>query len=174
MFVAIPTTGFSVISPCRWRPGIRDGIGESRRHCRCDRRGGGAGDRVRLWADGTVWKARKTGSNEGSAEGAAWPAAGQGAGGAGGPAIELTYRRSKAPCGACRSSLCWMERRRRCLIAPALGRPLNSSAAPDVRAPSVRGCWHFRACFGPFFNYPLPLAELRLGFPRSGGYTLAA
>src|SRR5471030_3307838 len=37
-------------------------------------------------------------------------------------------------------------------MAPALGRPLNSSAAPDVRAPSVRGRWHFWACFGPFWR----------------------
>jgi heme-degrading monooxygenase HmoA len=33
------------------------------------------------------------------------------------------------------------------LIAPALGRPLNSSAAPDVRAPVVRGRWHVWANF---------------------------
>lgn len=42
------------------------------------------------------------------------------------------------------------QRRRRRFIAPALGRPLNSSAAPDVRAPVVRGRWHFWGCFGPF------------------------
>src|SRR6478736_7535490 len=47
-----------------------------------------------------------------------------------------------------------MQRRRRCFIAPAPGRPLNSSAAPDVRAPSVRGRWHFKACFGPFLSIP--------------------
>src|ERR1700710_70360 len=44
-----------------------------------------------------------------------------------------------------------VQRRRRCFMAPALGRPLNSQAAPDVRAPSVRGRWHFWACFGPFY-----------------------
>src|SRR5260370_36356813 len=92
MFSAIPTIRFSVISPCRWRLGIRDGIGESRRHSGCNRRGGGAGDRVCLWADGTLWKARQTGSKDRSAEGAAWSAAGQGAGDQRGPAIELTQR----------------------------------------------------------------------------------
>src|SRR3989441_8767712 len=97
MFSAIPTIRFSVISLCRWRLGIRDGIGESRRHSGCNRRGGRAGDRVRLWADGTIWKARKTGSKERTAQGAAWSAAGQGAGGTGGPAIELTQRPDRKP-----------------------------------------------------------------------------
>ena len=165
--------GSSVISPCRWRPGIRDGIGESRRHFGHNRRSARAGDRVRLWADGTIWKARKTGSNDRSAQGAAWSAAGQGAGDTGGPAIELTQRADfesplrKVPivpmlCPTATSSF----------IAPALGRPLNSSAAPDVRAPSVRGRWHFGGRFGPFYVYT-PQSELRLGFARSGGYTLA-
>src|SRR5712671_532937 len=94
---AIPRTGFSVISPCRWRLGIRDGIGESRRHSRRNRRGGGAGDRVRLWADGTIWKARKTASKDRSAQGAAWSAAGQRAGDSGGPAIELTPSADRKP-----------------------------------------------------------------------------
>src|SRR6266436_9261920 len=97
MFSAIPTLRFSVISPCRWRLGIRDGIGESRRHSGCNRRGGGAGDRVRLWADGTIWKARKTGSKDRSAEGAAWSAAGQGAGDQRGPAIGVTHRADRKP-----------------------------------------------------------------------------
>src|SRR5260370_13989182 len=97
MFSAIPTIRFSVISPCRWRLGIRDGIGESRRHSGCNRRGGGAGDRLRLWADGTIWKARKTGSKDRSAQGAARSAAGQGAGDSGGPAIELTPRADREP-----------------------------------------------------------------------------
>src|SRR5258707_6834116 len=97
MFSAIPTIRFSVISPCRWRLGIRDGIGESRRHSGCNRRGGGAGDRVCLWADGTIWKARKTGSKDRSAEGAAWSAAGQGAGDQRGPPIELKQRADRQP-----------------------------------------------------------------------------
>src|SRR6266496_883155 len=92
MFSAIPTIRFSVISPCGWRLRIRDGIGEGRRHSGCNRRGGGAGDRVRLWADGTIWKAHKTGSKERTAEGAAWSATGQGAGDTGGPTIDLTHR----------------------------------------------------------------------------------
>src|SRR5258706_3127335 len=54
----------------------------------------------------------------------------------------------------CRSSLCRTQRRRRCFIAPALGRPLNSSAAPDVRAPSVRGRWHFGPGSGRFLHIP--------------------
>src|SRR5260221_13846036 len=90
MFSAIPTIRFSVISPCRWRLGIRDGIGESRRHSGCNRRGGGAWDRVCLWADGTIWKARKKGSKDRSAEGAAWSPPGHGAGDQRGPANELT------------------------------------------------------------------------------------
>ena len=97
MFSAIPGIGFSVISPCRWRLGIRDGIGESRSHSGCNRRGGGAGDHVRVWADGTIWKARKTGSKDRNAQGAAWSAAGQGASNTGGPAIELTQRAGRKP-----------------------------------------------------------------------------
>src|ERR1700686_4875860 len=58
------------------------------------------------------------------------------------------------PCGTSRSSLSSCQRRRRCLIAPALGRPLNSSAAPDVRAPVVRGRWHFGGRFGPVDALP--------------------
>src|SRR5882724_7477699 len=97
MFSAIPTIRFSVISPCRWRVGIRDGIGESRGHSGCNRRGRSAGDRVRLWAYGTIWKARKTGSKDRGAQGAAWSAAGQGAGDTGGPAVELTQRADRKP-----------------------------------------------------------------------------
>src|SRR5258708_19157933 len=54
----------------------------------------------------------------------------------------------------CRSSLSCIQRRRRCFTAPALGRPLNSSAAPDVRAPSVRGRWHFGPGSGRFLHIP--------------------
>jgi dolichol-phosphate mannosyltransferase len=60
------------------------------------------------------------------------------------------------------------------LIAPALGRPLNSSAAPDVRAPVVRGRWHVWAGFGAFsLNFRTLFGELRLGMAGGGGYTLA-
>jgi hypothetical protein len=85
---------------------------------------------------------------------------------------------SLAPCETPKSSLSCIQRRRRCFIAPALGRPLNSSAAPDVRAPVVRGRWHFGASSGPFddLSHVLPTAVLdpRLGFPGGCGYTLAA
>jgi hypothetical protein len=68
-----------------------------------------------------------------------------------------------------------LQRRRRCFIAPALGRPLNSSAAPDVRAPSVRGRWHFWGHFGPVSGFFLSVnPELRLGMSGGCGYTLAA
>src|SRR6185437_13627382 len=79
-----------------------------------------------------------------------------------------------APCISWRLSLCRPQRRRRCLIAPALGRPLNGWEAPDVRAPVVRGRWHFWACFG---LYQLPdalVSDPRLGIAGGCGYTLAA
>src|SRR4029079_19492479 len=53
------------------------------------------------------------------------------------------------------------------LIAPAPERPLNSSAAPDVRAPSVRGRWHFWGSSGLFLPRSFGAAAwLPLGFPR--------
>src|SRR6185437_9291472 len=43
---------------------------------------------------------------------------------------------------------------------------LNGSAAPDVRAPSVRGRWHFWGCFGPSGLPLLPvLRAQRFGAP---------
>src|SRR5260370_21119082 len=54
----------------------------------------------------------------------------------------------------CRSSLSCIQRRRRCFTATARGPALNSSAAPDVRAPSVRGRWHFGPGSGRFLHIP--------------------
>ena len=36
------------------------------------------------------------------------------------------------------------------LKSSGAGTTMNGLAAPDVRAPAVRGRWHFWACFGPF------------------------
>ena len=102
---------------------------------------------------------------------AAGPAARQGSGGPRGAAIGGLPR--GAPCGRPGSSLSNVQRRRRCLIAPALGRPLNSSAAPDVRAPSVRGRWHFRACFAPF-RLLRPRFRTGSASPRLLGFALAS
>ena len=48
---------------------------------------------------------------------------------------------------------------------------MNGLAAPDVRAPSVRGRWHFRGCFGPFS--PDQMTFPCLGITDGCGYTLA-
>src|SRR5436305_11629658 len=58
---------------------------------------------------------------------------------------------AESPCNPSQPSPCILERRRRCFIAPAPGRPRNDKAAPDVRAPVVRGRWHFWGGFGPFY-----------------------
>jgi hypothetical protein len=82
-------------------------------------------------------------------------------------------RFSDAPCGTPRSPPCYLERRRRCFMAPALGRPLNGKAAPDVRAP----LFVVVGILGPFLARFIPFAavsELRLGIAGCGGYTLAA
>src|SRR5277367_4918017 len=80
-----------------------------------------------------------------------------------------------APCGIAPSSPSHSQRRRRRLIAPALGRPRNSSAAPDVRAPVVRGRWHIWVSFSPFqVGLPPVLDRLCLGIAGGCGYTLAA
>ena len=49
---------------------------------------------------------------------------------------------------------------------------MNGLAAPDVRAPSVRGRWHFGAGFGPFSPDQMH-SRLRLGIASGCGYTLA-
>src|ERR1700722_500469 len=68
-------------------------------------------------------------------------------GGVAGTSTALQGLIEQSPCQTPRAFLGRVERRRRCLIAPALGRPLNSSVAPDVRAPTVRGRWHFQGLF---------------------------
>jgi hypothetical protein len=46
-------------------------------------------------------------------------------------------------------------------------------AAPDVRAPVVRGRWYFRTFFGSFQARFTPVLErLRLGIAGGCGYTL--
>ena len=49
---------------------------------------------------------------------------------------------------------------------------MNSLAAPDVRAPSVRGRWHFWGPFDPIFPAG-PIFEPCLGMSGGCGYTLA-
>src|ERR1700724_842040 len=125
--------------------GERDGIGKTSGHFGCTCRGSRAGVGVLLRADRTNQQTCK--ADQGRAAGRTGPAARQGSGGPRGAAIGGFPR--GAPCGRRGSRLSNAQRRRRCVIAPALGRPLNRSAAPDVRAPPVRGRWHFRACFAP-------------------------
>src|SRR5689334_23099519 len=54
------------------------------------------------------------------------------------------------------------------------GTTMNSLAAPDVRAPSVRGRWHFRRFSRLFSPIDSLFRNLRLGRVGGGGYTLAA
>jgi hypothetical protein len=49
---------------------------------------------------------------------------------------------------------------------------MNGLAAPDVRAPSVCGRWHFLGTFGPF-PFSSTAFQARLGMAFGCGYTLA-
>ena len=162
------------------RVGIRNEFGKIRRHSGCDRCDSSAGDRDRIRADWAIRKEPKTGSKD-RATGATGFASPSRPGDQRGAAVGVQPKRSALchgrPCNKPRSFLCDFERRRRCLIAPAPGRPLNSSAAPDVRAPSVRGRWRFFGLFWSFLTRFFAIA-LWLGFPLASpdaiGYTLTA
>jgi hypothetical protein len=169
----ISKAGFSVISSYEAAGEYRDGVRKSRRHSGRDCRGGRFGHRIRVLAGNG--QGSKTGSKDRSADCRA--AAGQGACGERGAAISLEPRKglTRSPCETPSSSPCCFQRRRRCFIAPALGRPLNSLAAPDVRAPSVRGRWHFKAPFGRFYPPRIAVSgNSALASPEAIGYTLAA
>jgi hypothetical protein len=56
------------------------------------------------------------------------------------------------------------------LKSSGAGTTMNGLAAPDVRAPSVRGRWHF----GPLLaRFPHLVMFRRLGITGGCGYTLA-
>src|SRR5205085_8249082 len=63
---------------------------------------------------------------------------------------------------------CTVQRHRRCFTAPGPGRPRNNMAAPDVRAPVVRGRWHFGAFFGRFTPPAASLCPVALASPAPG------
>jgi hypothetical protein len=129
--------------------------------------------RYRLRADRAVRKARQAGQRPAGASGAAGPRrAGSARAGDSGSA-ELVARLIHAlPLRNASSVPILLLTATLTLQSSGAGTTMNSLAAPDVRAPSVRGRWHFGTCFRPLS--PLTVSsKARLGMSGGGGYTAA-
>ena len=139
-------------------PGQAQGIVEdefaiSRRsfgsHRRVDRDGG----RDRLWADRPVRKARQAGELPAARAGASAGSSGAG------PARTGDSGSAELGGGSLRNAQgipIWALTATLTLQSSGAGTTMNRLAAPDVRAPSVRGRWHFQGNFKRSWPGPDP------------------